>query len=266
MRFNLFATGLLVSMASALEIEAGTDVLLDMSDNGTVPAQYVRPADNCCIVYLADEWKNRVDKPICWHSKTGRASSQIDIHKKKGDEIYGIDCGKNTWADFKTVANLDIDTSKGWQMGTAGRQQFNIGPMNKQYHKTMKGPPSFRYVRVGKYDSKKMPAATLWRGDCEHFPQRYFYNDGKKHPGEYDIADIAHRLYRLSAAVDAVTLRPGYRVTLYSKNGWTGDSQTIKGMYEAGREKEERLMCQKLKDFKDHKPALSKAVKGDAKY
>ena len=53
---------------------------------------------------------------------------------------------------------------------------------------------------------------------------------------------------RLSGAVDAVTLRPGYRVTLYSNDGWSGQEETIVGAYEKGREKEERLECQKVKN------------------
>ena len=129
-------------------------------------------------------------------------------------------------------------------MGTAGRQKFNldVNIWNRA------DPAIMRYVRVGKYDSKKMPAATLWRGDCNNLPQRYFYNDSKLYPGEYDINDIAHRTVRLSAAVDAVTLRPGYRVTLFSESGWRGEQETILGAYEEGREKEERLKCQKLKN------------------
>ena len=99
-------------------------------------------------------------------------------------------------------------------MGTAGRQKFNldVNIWNRA------DPAIMRYVRVGKYDSKKMPAATLWRGDCDRFPQRYFYNEHLEYPGEFDIEDIYHRTLRLSGAVEAVTLRPGYRVTLYSKN------------------------------------------------
>ena len=104
----------------------------------------------------------------------------------------------------------------------------------------------FQLATVGKYDSKKMPAATLWRGDCNQFPQRYYYYDGLIVPGYYSIHVIYDRTLRLPGAVEAVTLRPGYRVTLYSKNGLTGVSETITGAYEEGFEKEERLKCQKL--------------------
>ena len=56
--------------------------------------------------------------------------------------------------------------------------------------------PNFHYILVGKYESKKMPAATLWRGDCEHLPQRYFYDGSKEYAGEYNIQDISDRLSR----------------------------------------------------------------------
>ena len=60
MHFNLFATGLLLSMASALDLETSTDALLEnecsadasIFNDGTFPSQYTRPKDNCCIVYL----------------------------------------------------------------------------------------------------------------------------------------------------------------------------------------------------------------------
>ena len=152
----------------------------------------------------------------------------------------------------------------GYTIGIAGRQKFNMGSVrwldhsynrirNKDHYEY------FSYVKVGKYDSKKMPAATLWRGDCELFPQRYEYNERREYPGEFDIKDIKYRTVRLSGAVDAVTLRPGYRVTLYSKNGWRGEEETIYGAYQKGREKEERLECQKVKN---NSSILSDAVEG----
>ena len=180
--------------------------------------------------------------PICWDLKSGKASKRVDTKK----QIYGVDCGKNTWADFDTQEQ--VKEHQGWQIGTAGRQQFNMGPIKPFYEDFRGDPPAYQYVRVGKYDSKKMPAATLWRGDCEYSPQRYFYDERITYPGEFDIEDIYHRTMRLSGAVDAVTLRPGYRVTLYSKNGWRGEEETIYGAYQKGREKEERLECQKVKN------------------
>ena len=61
-----------------------------------------------------------------------------------------------------------------------------------------------------------MAAATLWRGNCDSDPQRYFYNEAEEHPGEFDKEDMRYRLHTLAGAVDSVTLRPGYRITLYS--------------------------------------------------
>ena len=51
MHFNLFATGLLLSMAASLDLEASTDALLenqcsaefDEFPDGTVASQYTRP-------------------------------------------------------------------------------------------------------------------------------------------------------------------------------------------------------------------------------
>ena len=43
---------------------------------------------------------------------------------------------------------------------------------------------------------------------------------------------MKYRLNGLAGAVDAVTLRPGYRVTLYSKDGWKGLEETFYGAYE----------------------------------
>ena len=76
-----------------------------------------------------------------------------------------------------------------------------------------------------------MPAATLWRGNCDSDPQRYFYNERDAYAGEFDINDMAARLNHLPGAVDSVTLRPGYRIRLYSKNGWKGEEETIYGAY-----------------------------------
>ena len=83
-----------------------------------------------------------------------------------------------------------------------------------------------------------MAAATLWRGNCDTNPQRYLYNDAEEYPGEYDIHDMHYRLDDLAGAVDAVTLRPGYRVTLYSQDGWKGVEETIHGAYETNGQRE----------------------------
>ena len=79
-----------------------------------------------------------------------------------------------------------------------------------------------------------MPAATLWRGDCDELPQRYFFDErdpSNPYPGDFGLSDIAYRLkgdlpkYKnLPGAVDAVTLRPGYKITLYSENSYKGES------------------------------------------
>ena len=106
MHFNLFATGLLLSMASALDLETSTDALLEnesssdasIFNDGTLLSQYTRPKDNCCIVYLRDQYKIMYKDPICWDLKSGKASKRVDTSRR----IYSIDCGKNTWADFDT--------------------------------------------------------------------------------------------------------------------------------------------------------------------
>ena len=77
-----------------------------------------------------------------------------------------------------------------------------------------------------------MAAATLWRNDCQSEPQRYFYNEQDANPGVFDIKDMHYRLNTLSGAVQAVQLRPGYRITLYSEDGWKGVEETIYGAYD----------------------------------
>ena len=77
-----------------------------------------------------------------------------------------------------------------------------------------------------------MAAATTWRGNCDSDPQRYLFNEEEKNTGMFDIHDMEYRLHHLAGAVDAVTLRPGYRITLYSQDGWKGVEETIEGAYE----------------------------------
>ena len=66
--------------------------------DGTVKSMYARPEDNCCIVYLGDQYKKMYKDPICWNQKNGHSSHRIDTKER----IYSVDCGKNTWADFYT--------------------------------------------------------------------------------------------------------------------------------------------------------------------
>lgn len=60
MRFNLFATSMILSMASALDLEASTlaipeiklnDVIEENDDSGDPKSYYHGPLDNCCVFY-----------------------------------------------------------------------------------------------------------------------------------------------------------------------------------------------------------------------
>ena len=151
--------------------------------------------------------------------------------------IKGVDCGKNTWinmyADYKHLR-------KNISIGTAGRQIFNMKDTRLPHGLEEK---DFTRVVVGKYDSQIMPAATLWRGNCENLPQRYFYNEKDAYPGDYDISDILYRIKDIPDALESVTLRPGYKITLYAQAAFKGESEEFNGKYQEGGEKDERLLC-----------------------
>lgn len=120
---------------------------------------YQRPEDNCCRLYRGKDFKYIYDEKFCWDLKTGKALVQ-----KKTKGIKSIDCGKNTYADFTTVK--DVTKEKGFKIGFAGRQHFNLEDTWRPNDETI----NFSWVTVGPYNSKKMPAATLWRGDCDALP------------------------------------------------------------------------------------------------
>ena len=98
MHFNLFATGLLLSMASALDIEASSN-----DEDGTVPRQYVGLEDNCCIFYAGDQYTQMYKEPICWDKETGKPSKKTYLGR---NGVRGLDCGKNTWADLDSEENV----------------------------------------------------------------------------------------------------------------------------------------------------------------
>lgn len=90
-----------------------------------------------------------------------------------------------------------------------------------------------------------MAAAILWRGNCDLLPSRYFYDETDQFPGQFDTDDLHYRLGNHSSAVEAVQLRPGYRITLFEKQGWAGKKEVIYGAFEDGESgiKEQRLKC-----------------------
>ena len=150
-----------------------------------------------------------------------------------------MDCGKNTFLNIYGTASMKNIDRNFRRIDTAGRQQFNMETIKLSNKEEI----NFFVAQVGKYDSSVMPAATLWRNDCDSLPHRYFYNEEDSAPGEYNINDIALRLSGLPQAVDSVMLRPGYQITLYAQSGFRGASENFSGKYQDGRTKDERLQC-----------------------
>ena len=101
-------------------------------------------------------------------------------------------------------------------------------------------------VRVGPYDDTVMPAATLfWDGEknCTFSPSFLFYNPDEPNPGQYDQIDTEKRNWRAVKSIDAVMLRPGYKIYLYEKKHWQGDYDVIEGAYQPEGVEEKRLLC-----------------------
>ena len=116
MRFNLFATSLIVALSAAIHIEA--DPVADLYANELVAAQinmsgldgkdlrqsYSTPKDNCCNIYTT--WSGAPSDEVCWTAdkKTGVLTGQEKLFEV-GLTKFGpvkIDCGKNTWIDLYT--------------------------------------------------------------------------------------------------------------------------------------------------------------------
>ena len=117
MRFNLFASSLIVALSAAIYMEAA-DVVTEHDDdslmlaqvdsaaewlsNGKVKSEYLRPADNCCYVYMGKDFTDPVAEPLCWDNSEG---AKLKGRQKKYDDdktkfVMGVDCGKNTWVDL----------------------------------------------------------------------------------------------------------------------------------------------------------------------
>ena len=84
MHFNLFATGMLLSTTSAIEVEAGAYNQLqnlalaevEYNDEGLMDSYYQRPKDNCCRLYKREDFGEIYDEEFCWDLKTGKALVQ----------------------------------------------------------------------------------------------------------------------------------------------------------------------------------------------
>ena len=113
MRFNLFATSLIVALSAAIHIEA--DPVADLYANELVAAQvnrsdgkdlrqsYSTPKDNCCNIYTS--WgPGAPSNELCWteDKKTGVATGQEKI-LARFDKAVKVDCGKDTWIDLYRV-------------------------------------------------------------------------------------------------------------------------------------------------------------------
>ena len=81
MRFNLFASSLIVALSAAIYIEAGqavtehddgtlmyaqVDSTAEWMSNGKKKSEYLRPADNCCYIYMGLDFTDPVAEPLCW--------------------------------------------------------------------------------------------------------------------------------------------------------------------------------------------------------
>ena len=80
MHFNLFATSMLISVATALDLEASTEATaikvhpqkgIQPNADGTVKSIYHSPDDNCCVLYHGDKFTEKNEDPICWDLATG---------------------------------------------------------------------------------------------------------------------------------------------------------------------------------------------------
>ena len=139
MRFNLFASSLIVALSSAISMEAA-DLVGDLDDNelvaaqigasvewtsdGTHKSEYKRPQDHCCWLYVDGSRESRGFKTalqeFCYEKydeKTGKAPQGQVMEPEKA--ITGIDCGKNTW-----ITLLASDT--GAVQNLAGRTIFDV--------------------------------------------------------------------------------------------------------------------------------------------
>jgi len=86
MRMNLFASSLLAATSTAMYISqdmaltnldssmslAQTSTTEGWKINGTIDSKYVRPDDDCCIVFTGLNFTKPLDKPVCGTKKEGR--------------------------------------------------------------------------------------------------------------------------------------------------------------------------------------------------
>ena len=119
MRFNLFASSLIIALSAAVYIDADNKMSeLDIDDtlmmtqvdstaewvaSGKKKSEYLRPEDNCCYIYMGlDFTEPAAGGPLCWDK-----GEDVKIRGKSneyGDKdtkfVLGVDCGKNTWVDL----------------------------------------------------------------------------------------------------------------------------------------------------------------------
>ena len=159
MRFNLFASSLIVALSSAILMEAA-DLVGDLDDNELIAAQigasvewtsdgrhkseYKRPQDHCCWIYVDGTSKyggfKTADKEHCW-----RKEDNVGLRYISKKSITGIDCGKNAW--------MEVIKNSVKHQNVAGRIVFDL-----MYFST----ELFDTVHIGPYDDKIMPAAILY--------------------------------------------------------------------------------------------------------
>ena len=150
MRLNLFASCIILAASRAVEIVNNLDALnnytqvdasAEWTADGVHQKKYIRPEDNCCIIYYKSDFRDPEPEPLCW-PKGGDMKGK---EKKYAKAIKGVDCGKHTWIDLVTSFYKGSGTLL-HEQSLAGRISYELIdlPNNRHYdHFT---------VRIGPYD------------------------------------------------------------------------------------------------------------------
>ena len=122
MRFNFFASSLTVALSAAVYMQAA-DVVTEHDDdtlmlaqvdsegvwyaNGKKKSSYLRPADNCCYIYMGLDYTDPVKEPLCWDNSEDAENkgTQKEYGDKKAKFVMGVDCGKNTWVELLQLSH-----------------------------------------------------------------------------------------------------------------------------------------------------------------
>ena len=147
--------------------------------------------------------------------------------------IRSLDCGKKTWAD---IFRVEENRSQEIETNTIAGELFYDISLRGQRLSAQKNA-----IRVGPYDSKKMPAAMVFGDfDCRVNAVRLFYDDRVQVPGEYDYRDLSSIVFsgiheaddkKYMMGVGSIMVRPGYQIKFYKQFGWKEEIEVIRGEY-----------------------------------